>query len=148
MDLGKPVKQQILVNLQALKTAGSISSIVSLDTSVNPFENAIDSYPVAIVGAPRLTSDFEDQATNMVTYRFDILFAADPTQFKNADTDLEDLMDAAYSQFASANALTLSGAAVAAVLAPEVMAGPVSAGDKKLVCFVLTIQARTLFQTS
>lgn len=134
------------MNLQTLVTAGVINSFVSLDTSPNPLADTPPSgYPFAIVGMPRLTSDFEDEATNMVTYRFDILFVADPSAFKNADTDLEDLIDAVYSQFAARAQITLAGTAAASLLPGQVVGVPVSTGDKQLVCFVIQLEARTLF---
>jgi hypothetical protein len=146
VSLAKPIKTQILVNLQALVAAGNINSFISLDKNPSPLDTPpTGGYPFALVGMPRITSEFEDQATNMVIYRFDILFVADPSAFLNPDTDLEDLIDAAYAQFATN--FTLAGTAIATVLPPEVVGAPVSTGDKQLVCFVLTLMARTLFTT-
>lgn len=145
VQLAKPIKEQILVNLQALKDAGHLNSIIALDTNPNPLDTPPDTgYPLALVGMPRITSEFEDNASNMVVYRFDILFAADPSTFANADTNLENLIDAVYAQFS--NNFTLSGAAQAAVLPPEVIGAPVSTGDKQLVCFVVTLMARTIYE--
>jgi hypothetical protein len=145
-SIAKPIKQQILVNLQALVTSGAINSYVALDKNPSPFDPPPPSgYPFAIVGMPRVTSDYEDEATNMVVYRFDVLFVADPNNFKNTDTDLEDLIDAAYSQFAQRSQITLSNTAQASLLPPELVGVPVAVGDKTLVCFVLSLQVRALF---
>lgn len=145
MSLAAPIKQQILVNLQALKEAGRINSFVSLDKNPNPLtDEAASGYPFAIVGMPRIASDFEDQASNIRTYRFDILFVVNPETLANPDTDVEDLIDAALNQFDSN--FTLAGTAQAAVLPATVEGAPVSTGDRTLLCFVLTLQARTLYE--
>jgi hypothetical protein len=145
-NLAKPIKQQILVNLQALVAAGAINSFVSLDKNPDPLVTAATAgYPFAIVGMPKIASDFEDQATNIRTYRFDILFVLNAGELVHPDTDLEDTMDAVLNQFDTN--FTLSGAAIAAVLPATVEGWPVSTGDKQLLCFVLTLMVRTLYQT-
>jgi hypothetical protein len=143
-DLAKPIKQQILVNLQALIAAGAINSFYAIDQNPNPLSmSPTGAYPFAIVGMPRIAADFEDQANNLRTYRFDVLFVLDPSALKNPDTDVEDLIDAVLNQFDSN--FTLAGAAVDAILPVEIEGGPVSTGDKTLLCFVATIKARTLY---
>lgn len=143
-NLAKPIKQQILVCLQALVTAGSINSFYAIDQSPNPLTiEPTNGYPFAIVAMPKIASDFEDQANNMRTYRYDILFVLDPSSLQNLDTDLEDLIDAALNQFDTN--FTLAGTAVAAVLPAEVEGWPVSTGTKDLLCFVITLKARTLY---
>jgi hypothetical protein len=145
-NLAKPIKQQILVNLQALVAAGNINSFYAIDTSVDPLSiQPTAGYPFAIVGMPKITSDFEDQANNIRTYRFDVLFVIDPGALVNPDTDVEDLIDAALNQFDTN--FTLAGAAEAAVLPASVQGLPVSTGDKTMLIFVLTLEARTLYQT-
>src|SRR5712672_2621137 len=145
-DLVKPIKQQILVNLQALVTAGVLNSFLSLDKKPNPLTDTPPSgYPFAIVGMPRISSDFEDQATNIRTYRFDILFVLDPATLPNPDTDVEHLIDAALNQFDTN--FTLAGKAIAAVLPAKVEGAPVSTGDRTLLCFVVTLEIRTLYHT-
>src|SRR3954469_6978637 len=127
MDLAKPIKAQILANLQTLVTAGVLNSFVSLDKNPNPLTDTPPSgYPFAIVGMPRIGSDFEDQATNLRTYRYDVLFVLDPTALANPDTDVEDLIDAVLNQFDSN--YTLAGAAEAAVLPAKVESMPVATG--------------------
>jgi hypothetical protein len=145
-QLAKPIKEQILVNLQALVTAGKINSFISLDQNPNPLTmTPPNGYPFAIVGMPRIASDFEDQANNQRTYRFDILFVLDPSTLVNPDTDVEDLIDAALNQFDTN--FTLAGAAEAAVLPATIQGVPVSTPDKTLLALVVTLEARTLYQT-
>ena len=145
-NLGKPIKTQILANLQALVAAGYLSSFISLDQNPNPLTiQPTGGYPFAIVGMPRVTSDFEDQANNKRTYRFDVLIVLDPSALNNPDTDVEDLIDAALNQFDTN--FTLAGAASAAVLPATVQGQPVSTGDKTMLVFVITLEAQTLYQT-
>jgi hypothetical protein len=99
-DLAKPIKQQILVNLKALVTAGNINSFYAIDANPNPLSMQPPAgYPFAIVGMPRISSDFEDQVSNIRTYRFDVLFVLDPSVLANPDTDVEHLIDAVLNQF-------------------------------------------------
>lgn len=144
--LASPIKVQILANLQALVTAGKINSIYAVDKSPDPLTtDPTASYPFAIVSMPRVASDFEDEATNIRTYRFDIMFVLDPEALQNPDTDVEDLMDAVLDQFDTN--FTLAGTAVAAVLPAEVESMPVSTGEKTLLCFVVTLRCRAIYQT-
>jgi hypothetical protein len=144
--LASPIKQQILVNLQALQTAGVINSFYSVDLNPNPLTmQPATGYPFAIVGMPRVASDFEDQATNRREYRYDILFVVDPAALPHPDTDVEDLMDAVLNQFDTN--FTLAGTAIDAVLPAQVEGWPVSTGDKSLLCVVVTLVARTLYTT-
>jgi hypothetical protein len=146
-DLAKPLKEQILVNLQALAAAGSINSYYSLDANPNPLSvEPTGGYPFAIVGMPRVASDYEDQATNKRTYRFDLLFVLDPTALQNPDTDVEHLVDAILNQFD--NNFTLAGNATATVLPAEIESVPVSTGDKALLCVVVTLKCQTLYEWS
>lgn len=146
MDLALPIKTQLLANLQTLKEAGVINSIYSIDANANPLEMQPDNgYPFAIVGMPRIASEFEDQATNLRTYRFDVLFVLNPAELTNPDTDVEHLIDAVLNQFDTN--YTLAGSAVAAVLPAKIETAPVSTGDKTLLCVVVTLECRTLYQT-
>lgn len=144
-NLAQTIKQQILANLVALQTAGYINSIVEVDASKNPLETiAPQGYPLAICGMPRVTADFEDTVTNMRTYRFDIMFVFDPTALANpAAEQVEIAIDAVLDQFD--NHFTLSGAAIAASLPMTIQSAPVSTGDKTLLVFVATLEARTLY---
>ena len=144
--LATPIKTQILVNLQALVTAGVLNSFISLDKNPNPLTDTPPSgYPFAIVGMPRISSEFQDQATNERTYRYDILFVLDPASLTHPDTDVEDIIDAVLNQFDTN--YTLAGASDAAVLPAKVEGAPVSTGDKTLLCFVVTLEIRKLYTT-
>ena len=146
-SLAKPIKTQILTVLQSLVSAGSLDSYVSLDKTPNPLEDAPPTgYPFAIVGMPPVSSEMEDQANNLRTYRYDIMFVLDPNALTNPDTDVEDLIDAALNAFDTA--FTLNGAAVGATVPPAqvVAGGPVSTTNKALCVFVIRLEARTLYQ--
>ena len=146
VKIASAIKTQILVNLQALKTAGVLNSVYAVDLNPNPLMmEASNGYPIAIVGMPRIASDFEDQASNMRTYRFDILFVLDLNDMANADTAVEDMIDAVLNQFDTN--FTLAGTADAAVLPAKVEGAPVAMGDKTLLCAVLTLECRALYTT-
>jgi len=144
MTLGQAIKQQIIINLQTLKTAGVISSILELDYGKDPLTIEPDAgYPFALVGMPVVTSDYNDQATNVRTYRFDTLIVTSYESLTDTSEGVEGILDAILNQFD--NNFTLAGAAVATVLPVEVLTMPVSTGTKSLVCFLVTIKAQTLF---
>lgn len=147
LDLAKPLKEQILVNLKALVTAGNINSFLSLDANPDPLAmQPTGGYPFAVVGMPRVASEYEDQATNKRTYRFDILFVLDPSTLQHPDTDVEHLIDAILNQFD--NNFTLAGNAVATVLPAEIESVPVSTGTKTLLAVVVTLRCQTLYAWS
>lgn len=142
--IASAIKTQILANLQELVTAGTINSFYSVDLNPNPLTmQPPEGYPFAIVGMPRIAADFEDQATNIRTYRFDLLFVLDPASMQNADTAVEDLIDAVLNQFDTN--YTLAGTAQAAVLPASVEGAPVAMGDKTLLCIVVTLECRALY---
>jgi hypothetical protein len=144
--LARPIKTQILTVLQSLVTAGSLNSFVSLDKNANPLTDVPPAgYPFAIVGMPPVSSDFEDQANNIRTYRYDIMFVLDPDTLVHPDTDVEDLIDAALNAFDTA--FTLNGSAIGATVPPAqvVAGGPVAATNKALCVFVVRIEARTIY---
>jgi len=145
--LGSPIKTQILAVLQSLVSGGYLNSFVSLDKTPDPLnDTAIAGYPFAIVGMSPVDSVMEDQATNLRTYRYDILFALDPATLANPNTDVEDLIDAALNGFDTA--FTLNGAAVGATVPPARVtgSGPISTSTKNLLVFIVRIEARALYQ--
>src|SRR3979490_2282735 len=103
-------------------------------------------YPFALVGMPTVTADYEDQATNKRTYRFDCLIVTSLPALTDQAEGVEGILDAVLNQFD--NKFTLSGAATATVLPVEVIAMPVATGDKSFVCFLVTIRAQALYQWS
>lgn len=144
-NLCQVIKQQIIVRLQALVTAGRINSIAELDDNSNPFTiEPSAGYPLAIVAMPRVSSDFEDNRSNLRTYIFDMLFIISPETLADRAEGVEVIMDAILNEFDST--FTLSGAAEAAMLPIEVQTAPVSTGDKTYLCFFATLKARALYQ--
>lgn len=145
--LASPIKTQILTVLQSLVTSGYLNSFISLDKTPDPLNDTpIAGYPFAIVGMGPVDSAMEDQATNLRTYRYDILFVLNPETLVHQDTDVEDLIDAALNAFDTA--FTLNGSAVGATVPPARVtgSGPITSGAKNLLVFVVRIEARTLYQ--
>jgi hypothetical protein len=144
LSLGQAIKTQIVVNLQALQTAGVINSVLELDYGKDPLTiDPVAGYPFALVGMPTVMSDYQDQATNQRTYRFDTLIVTSYEALADQSAGVEGILDAILNQFD--NNFTLAGAAVATVLPVEVLTMPVSTADKSLVCFLITIKAQTLY---
>ena len=74
MTLAQAIKQQILVNLERSSRTAS-SKVISRRPWEGPLSNPPTAgYPFALVGMPRVANDMEDNANNLRTYRFDILF--------------------------------------------------------------------------
>jgi|GEM_PF-3732907 len=144
LSLGQAIKQQIVANFLALKTAGVVSSVIELDLGKDPLTIEPDTgYPFALVGMPIVTSDYEDQATNRRTYKFDSLVVTDYEALADQSEGVEGILDAIINQFD--NNFTLAGTAVATVLPVEVLAIPVSTASKSLIVFLVTLKAQTLF---
>ena len=145
MTLAQSIKQQIILNLQILQTNGVIKSFVAVDNGKDPLSMApSDGYPFAIVGMPRVANDMEDQASNLRTYRFDILFVLNYENIADPTLTVEGTIDAVLNQFD--NNFTLAGTAIGAQVPPaQVQTFPISTPTQDLVCFVVTIEARTIF---
>lgn len=147
--IGASIKNQIMVQLANLQTLNMIKTIYEIDLNSNPLlMTPANGYPFAVVSMPRVTADFEDQANDMQTYRFDVLVVINPEELADSTTGVESIIDAVLSQFNQISALTLNNTAVAAVLPVEIESLPVSTGDKTYLCFVATIRARALYQTT
>lgn len=143
-NLAQTIKQQILVQLQALKADGQIKSIAEIDNNADPFKiEPSNGYPLAIVAMPRVSADMEDNRNNLRTYRFDMLFVINPEDLRDTAEGAEIILDAILDKFDSN--FTLDGAADAAMLPIEVESAPVSTGDKTYLCFFATLKARTLY---
>ena len=147
MTLSQAIKQQIIVNLQTLQANGVIKSFVGLDRGKDPLskDNApAAGYPFAIVGMPRVANDMEDTATNIRTYRFDILFVVSYENMPDMTYTIEGMIDAVLNQFDTN--FDLAGTAIAAQVPPaQVQAFPISTPSGDFACFVVTIEARTLY---
>jgi hypothetical protein len=144
-SIGQAIKTQIVAVLQTLQTNGYINSLVSQDMNPNAItQDPPSGYPFAIVGMPRISSDMEDQATNIRTYRFDILFVVGYEGLADVTQDVEGIMDAAMNAFDTA--FTLAGSAIAATVPPaHIEPMPITIADKTYTTFVLSIEARTLY---
>lgn len=144
-SIAQKIKDQIAVNLQALKMAGWIKSFQQIDLGKDVLAMAPpdSGYPFAIIGMPIINSDYEDTVTNKRTYRFDVLFVLSYDYLKDQKRGVESVVDAVLNQFD--DHFTLEGASDASVLPIEVLAAPISTGDKHLVCFLATIRAQALY---
>jgi hypothetical protein len=146
MTLAQAIKQQIILNLKTLVTNGVISSFVGVDTGKDPITmTPPNGYPFAIVGMPRVANDMEDQASNLRTYRFDILFVVNYENIADPTLTIEGIIDNVLNQFDTN--FTLAGTAIAAQVPPaQVQTFPISTPTKDFVCFVVTLEARTIYQ--
>jgi hypothetical protein len=144
-SLGQTIKKQIAIILQQLVTQGYINSWVSQDQNPNAItQDPPDGYPFAIIGMPRIANDFEDQATNLRTYRYDILFVMSYEGLADVSNSVEGVMDAVLNLFDTN--FTLAGSAIAATVPPaHIEPMPITIGDKTYTTFVVSIEARTLY---
>jgi hypothetical protein len=146
-SISQNIKKEIVLNLNALVQAGVLNTVIELDTGKDPLTiEPAAGYPFALVGMPVITADYEDQATNKRTYRFDVLIATSYQYLADQNEGVESILDAVLNQFD--NNFTLAGAAIATVLPIEVLTIPVSTATKDLVCFLVTIRAQALFTWS
>jgi|SRR5579871_566912 len=144
-SIAQNIKKEIVLNLNALVQAGVINSVIEIDTGKDPLTiESTGGYPFALVGMPVITSDYEDQATNRRSYRFDVLIVVSYEALADQNEGVEGIIDAVLNQFD--NNFTLAGAANASVMPAEVLAIPVSTPAKSLVCLLVTLKAQALFQ--
>jgi hypothetical protein len=145
MTLAQAIKNQIILNLQTLVTNGVINSFVGVDTGKDPIGmTPPNGYPFAIVGMPRVANDMEDQASNLRTYRFDVLFVVNYENIADPTLTIEGIIDNVLNQFDTN--FTLAGTAIGAQVPPaQVQTFPISTPTQDLVCFVVTIEARTIY---
>lgn len=143
--IAQNIKKEIVLNLNALVQAGVINSVIELDYGKDPLTIEPGAgYPFALVGMPVVTAEYEDQATNKRTYRFDVLIATSYEALADQSEGVEGILDAVLNQFD--NNFTLAGAAIATVLPVEMLTMPVSTATKSLVCFMLPLKVQTLYQ--
>jgi hypothetical protein len=144
-SIAQNIKSQIVLNLNALVTAGVINSVYETDLGKDPLQMEPSSgYPFAIVGMPAITADYEDQATNKRTYDFKVLVVVSYQYLTDQNQGIEGIIDAFLNQFD--NNFTLAGAAQATVLPIAIVAMPISTADQTLVCFQATIKAQALYE--
>jgi len=145
LTLSQAIKQPILVNLQVLVTNGVIKSFVAIDKGKDPIGTAPpNGYPFALVGMPRVANEFEDQATNLRSYRFDVLFVVNYENMADPTLYIEGMIDQILNQFDTN--FTLAGTAIAAQVPPaQIQTFPISTPNQDLVCLVVTLEARTIY---
>jgi hypothetical protein len=143
-SLAQNIKLEIVLNLNALVKAGVLNSVLELDYGKDPLTiDAPNGYPFALVGMPIVQSDYEDQATNRRTYRFDVLILSSYDYLQDKNEGIEYIIDAVLNQFD--NNFTLKGAAIASVLPVEILTTPISTSDKALIALVATIRAQAIY---
>src|SRR5690349_3999047 len=99
-SLAQNIKTAIVLNLNALVQAGVLRSVIAIDHGKDPTTiEAPDGYPFALVGMPVITSDYEDQATNRRTYRFDVLIVMSYADLDDQAIGVEAILDAVLNQF-------------------------------------------------
>lgn len=138
------IKAQILVNLNALVSAGTLRQVIERDINTNILDedSLISAYPCAFLGSSSMNpTNWEYQQTNKRTYEFDLLFVQLQDNL-TSQGDIEDLRDAVSLQFD--NDVTLSGTAVAGVEAVFSDRAFYTSKGKNYVLFSVRIKATTL----
>lgn len=141
IGLANLIKAQILVNLQTLVTAGTLSAIIEEDINTNVLDLDFPGYPCAVIGVSTMNADWEYQQANKRVYQYDLLIVQLQENLQNP-SDMEDIRDAIALVFD--NNVTLSGAAplgVSAVASPRI---PIKQNGKNYIVFNVTIRATTL----
>src|SRR5215831_2132814 len=76
-SIAQNIKKEIVLNLNALVEAGVINSVLEIDYGKDPLTiDPTAGYPLAIVGMPVVTSDYNDQATNKRDYEFRVFIVS------------------------------------------------------------------------
>ena len=141
--LGKQIKNQIVKDLNALVADGVLGAVQEIDYSKDAFTADYAGFPVAIVGMSSLKSDASDNQDNIRTYTFPIL-VLEKGENLNANTDMEDLRDLIVN--AIDTDFTLAGYAPGGVLPVASPAQTASMADKTFIYFIVTVEARCLYQ--
>ena len=143
IKLASPIKTQIVKNLNDLVDSGDLGFVDELDLSKDPFDQRYPKYPVALIGMSSFESEEKDNQTNLRTYIFPILILQKGENIE-LPVDMEDLRDALANKFDSD--FTLGGTAIGAIRPAASTAYTASTPDKKIIYFVLTIKAQTLYE--
>lgn len=138
--ISNTIKAQILANLQALVTAGTLGSVVEKDINIEILDLDFPGFPCAVLGTSSMQSDWEYQQANKRIYTFDILIIQLQDNLQSMG-DMEDLRDAIALQFD--NNVTLAGAAPLGVSAVSSERMPVASKGKNYVVFYVRIRANT-----
>lgn len=135
------IKAQILVNLNALATAGILGAVIEQDITADVMKLNFSGFPCAVLGSSSLQAAWEYQQANKRTYQYDLLIVQLVDNLPSP-TYMEDLRDAIATQFD--NNVTLNGTAVLgvqAVFSPKIQT---SEQGKKYVTFFVTLKCITL----
>lgn len=143
VKLASPIKTQIVKNLNDLVQSGELGHVDELDLSKDPFDQRYPKYPVALIGMSSFESEEKENQTNLRTYIFPILILQKGENIESP-VDMEDLRDALANKFDSD--FTLAGTAIGAIQPAASTAYTASTPDKKIIYFVLTIKAKTLYE--
>ena len=143
VKLASPIKTQIVKNLNDLVESGELGFVDELDLSKDPFDQRYPKYPVALIGMSSFESEEKDNQTNLRTYILPILILQKGENIE-LPVDMEDLRDALANKFDSD--FTLGGTAIGAIRPAASTAYTASTPDKKIIYFVLTIKAQTLYE--
>lgn len=135
------IKAQILVNLQALVTAGDLGAVIEQDINTDIFKIDFTHYPCAVLGTSNMTASWEFPQSNRRTYRFEILVLQLQDNLTGPG-NMEDLRDVVALQFD--DNVTLSGVAPLGVRAVFSEKMTYAAQGKTWVLFNVTIEATTL----
>ena len=139
------MKLAILTDLQDLVNSGVIASFTAVDYSkMNVLDMNFPSFPSAVVLPPTIsTSDYEDTATNLRTYTWNVLVVTQPSRLSGQNsTSLEALLDGVLNEFDLD--VTLRGTAMEMMPAVVEPPGPVSNNAITYVVFYITLKAKQL----
>ncbi len=138
--IANTIKAQILSNLQALVTAGTLGGLVEKDINIEILDIDFPGFPCAILGTSSMQSDWEYQQANKRSYTFEVLIVQLQDNLKTMG-DMEDLRDAIALQFD--NNFTLAGAAALGVSAVSSERMPIASKGKNFIVFYVRIKATT-----
>lgn len=135
------VKNAVKAKLDALKTAGTLKTVIVDDLKMDAIsEKDIAAFPAAIVSSPSCDGEIEDSRDNTRTYTFDILIVQKGMNITSAN-DIEELAEAILDAFD--NDPTLGGAAQSGML-PASNSTPVTTSEKAYVVFTVTLKIKAL----
>ena len=140
------VKTNIKANLDALKAAGTLGSVIMDDFKEDILSRDIPKFPCAILTTPAVGSDYETNRDNIRTFTFEIVVIQKGENI-TATSAIEDLIEAILNQFDNDPTLKgggASGVADGGVEPSTSQPDSIAAGDKTYVVFTVAIRARAI----
>lgn len=135
------VKNAVKTKLDALKTAGTLKTVVVDDFKTDAIsEKDIPAFPAAVLSSPACDGETEDNRDNTRIYTFEIMIVQKGENISSAN-DIEELAEAILDSFD--NDPTLGGAAQGGV-APAASSTPVTNGEKNYIAFTVTLKIKSL----